>query len=90
METLNVCPSMLAEGFDTYSPAARKLLFDGKAVSHILDFDSPNNECRQRGICPACRTHIPFPKLKINAHLFGSLLTYSYLCKREVFTVVNI
>ena len=44
METLNVCPSMLAEGFDTYSPAACKLLFDGKEVSHILGFDSPNNE----------------------------------------------
>ena len=25
METLNVCPSTLAEGFDTYSPTARKL-----------------------------------------------------------------
>ena len=44
METLNVCPSTLAEGFNTYSSAARKLLFDGKAVSHILGFDSPNNE----------------------------------------------
>ena len=44
METLHVCPSTLAEGFDTYSPAARKLLFDGKEVSHILSFDSPNNE----------------------------------------------
>ena len=44
METLNVCPSTLAEGFDTYSPTARKLLFDGKVVSHILGFDSPNNE----------------------------------------------
>ena len=44
METLNVCPSTLAEGFDTYSPAARKLLFDSKVVSHILSFDSPNNE----------------------------------------------
>ena len=44
METLNVCPSTLAEGFDTYSPAACKLLFDGKEVSHILGFDSPNNE----------------------------------------------
>lgn len=44
METLNVCPSTLAEGFNTYSPAARKLLFDGKEVSHILPFDSPNNE----------------------------------------------
>ena len=44
METLNVCPSTLTEGFNTYSPAARKLLFDGKEVSHILGFDSPNNE----------------------------------------------
>ena len=44
MEAINVCPSTLAEGFDTYSPAARKLLFDGKEVSHILPFDSPNNE----------------------------------------------
>lgn len=44
METLHVCPSTLAEGFDTYSPAARKLLFDGREVSHILTFDSPNNE----------------------------------------------
>ena len=41
MEMLNVCPSTLAEGFNTYSSAARKLLFDGKAVSHILGFDSP-------------------------------------------------
>lgn len=39
---LSVCPSTLQEGFDTYSPAARKVLFDGKAVSHILSFDSPN------------------------------------------------
>lgn len=44
MEALHVCPSTLAEGFDTYSPAARKLLFDGKEVSHFLSFDSPNNE----------------------------------------------
>ena len=44
MENLNVCPSLLQEGFTTYSPAARKALFDGREVSHILDFDSPNNE----------------------------------------------
>lgn len=44
MENLNVCPSTLSVGFDTYSPAACKLLFDGKAVSHILPFDSPNND----------------------------------------------
>ena len=44
METLNVCPSTLAEGFSTYSPTALKLLFDGHTVSHVLSFDSPNNE----------------------------------------------
>lgn len=44
MGGLNVCPSSLKEGFDTYSPAARRLLFDGKEVSHLLDFDSPNND----------------------------------------------
>ena len=44
MDNIYVCPSTLAEGFYTYSPAARKLLFDGKEVSHILPFDSPNNE----------------------------------------------
>ena len=37
MEPLNVCPSTLAEGFDTYSPTARKLLFNGKEVSHITE-----------------------------------------------------
>ena len=44
MEKISVCPSTLAEGFDTYSPAACRLLFNGKEVSHILPFDSPNNE----------------------------------------------
>ena len=44
MIDLHVCPSTLQEGFDTYSPAAWKQLFDGKKVSHILAFDSPNND----------------------------------------------
>lgn len=44
MIQLNVCPSTLQEGFSTYSPDARKTLFDGKPVPHILDFDSPNND----------------------------------------------
>lgn len=44
MEELNICPSSLAEGFRTYSPAAVKLLFDGIPVSHVLPFSSPNNE----------------------------------------------
>lgn len=48
MEQLKVCPSTLAEGFDSYSPAALKLLFDGVSVSHILSFDSPNSEGSDR------------------------------------------
>ena len=43
MEALKVCPSTLAKGFDTYSPVAQKALFDGKKVSHVLQFDSPSN-----------------------------------------------
>ena len=44
MVKLKVCPSTLAEGFDSYSPAALRLLFDGAPVSHILPFASPNSE----------------------------------------------
>lgn len=33
MTKLNVCPSTLQKGYNTYSPAARKALFDGREVS---------------------------------------------------------
>ena len=39
MKTLTVCPATLQPGFDTYCPAARKALFDGKMVLPILDFE---------------------------------------------------
>ena len=48
MKVLSVCPSTLQEGYSTYSPAALRLLFDGQQVSHLLDFDSPNNEDSDR------------------------------------------
>ena len=35
MRPLTVCPSTLAPGFSTFCPLARRLLFDGKTVSHI-------------------------------------------------------
>lgn len=38
---IDVCPSLLTGGFKTYSPTALKLLFDGRKVSHNLDFGSP-------------------------------------------------
>ena len=44
MVEINVCPSTLQEGFTTYSPVARKQLFDEKEVFSILYCDSPNND----------------------------------------------
>ena len=41
MRPLTVCPSTLAPGFNTFCPLARRLLFDGKAVSHIFPGTSP-------------------------------------------------
>lgn len=41
---INVCPSTLKLGYSTYSPEACRRLFGGKQVSHLLDFDSPNND----------------------------------------------
>ena len=41
MIEIKVCPSTLAEGFNSYSPAARKVLFDGKMVLPYLLKPSP-------------------------------------------------
>ena len=38
MNTLNVCPGNLTPGFQEYSPACLRRLFDSKKVSPILDF----------------------------------------------------
>lgn len=38
---INICPATLSEGYETYSPIGLKRLFDGKKVSHILDYESP-------------------------------------------------
>ena len=40
-QEISVCPSSLIEGHSTYSRAALRKLFDGRQVSHILNFDSP-------------------------------------------------
>lgn len=41
---LDKCPSLLKEGFDTYSPVALKYLFSNVPVSHILPFSLPNQQ----------------------------------------------
>lgn len=44
MIEIKVCPSTLAEGFDSYSPNARKVLFDGKVVTPYLTEPSPSTD----------------------------------------------
>ncbi|MBQ8673170.1 MAG: HipA domain-containing protein [Bacteroides sp.] len=47
MKDLTVCPPILQEGYDTYSPIAQRTLFDGHAVSHIFSEPSPDTETVQ-------------------------------------------
>lgn len=47
MKELHICPSTLQEGYNTYSPAARKALFDGHAVSHVFSEPSPDTDTEQ-------------------------------------------
>lgn len=47
MKELNICPSTLQEGYDTYSPVARRLLFNGRAVSHIFSESGPDSETEE-------------------------------------------
>jgi serine/threonine-protein kinase HipA len=39
MPVIKYCPGTLAEGYDTYSPAFLRRMFQGKKVSHILPYD---------------------------------------------------
>lgn len=47
MKELDVCPSTLAPGYNTYSPRALRLLFDGKKVSHLFPSLSPLNNSQE-------------------------------------------
>lgn len=50
MNPITICPSTLAEGYDSYSPVAIKHLFDGRQVSPFLDYtpiDDDNNASNQ-------------------------------------------
>lgn len=50
MRKIDVCPGTLAAGFDTYSPLCLHKVFDGRKVSHLLDFSYGDN---QAGIASA-------------------------------------
>lgn len=38
---INYCPGTLKEGFDSYSPATLRNVFNGKKVNHILPYPAP-------------------------------------------------
>lgn len=44
MREITCCPSTLATGFTTYSPAACKKLFSGKKVNHIMKFSYDDDQ----------------------------------------------
>ncbi len=44
LSPVNYCPGTLKPGFNTYSPAALRQLFDGKRVSHILPYEAPRRD----------------------------------------------
>jgi serine/threonine-protein kinase HipA len=41
---IKYCPGTLAEGFNTYSRTCLKRVFQGKAVYHVLPYDSPTSD----------------------------------------------
>lgn len=41
--TINNCPGTLASGYNTYSQAALRRVFDNKKVNHVLDFSNNDN-----------------------------------------------
>ena len=72
MKKLNVCPSTLQKGYDTYSPAARKALFDGREVSHIFAGPSPDADSPEA--LDAIRTvHSETPAHRLSHHQSGVL-----------------
>jgi len=56
--SIPVCPGTLAEGFNTYSLKCRKEMFEGKRVSHILPFSSPQKENGQQQLFLENKTRI--------------------------------
>ena len=50
MKAIEVCPSTLRTGFDTYSPQAIKELFDGQPVSLFIDIDFEKESDQQQAM----------------------------------------
>ena len=86
---LHVCPSTLAESFDTYSPYARKVLFDGLKVLHCLHVPSPSSDAREAKEAVKNAGHISLsgaqPKFSM---VVGEDLTLRYTVEGEQGTYI--
>ena len=73
---IQVCPGTLAEGFTTYSLKCRKEMFNGKKVSHILPFSSPQKEDGQQKLFIENKTRISISGVqeKFSLKLAGNIL----------------
>ncbi len=73
---IQVCPGTLAEGFTTYSPKCRKEMFNGKRVSHILAFPSPQKNDDQQKLFLENKTRISISGVqeKYSLRLSGKIL----------------
>lgn len=54
---INHCPGTLAQGFTTYSRTCLNRVFRGKAVSHILPYDSPASDAETDELFEQNRKH---------------------------------
>ncbi|MEI6139174.1 MAG: HipA domain-containing protein [Mariniphaga sp.] len=55
---ITVCPGTLAKGFNTYSRTCLNRVFQGKAVSHVLPYDSPAANPEEEQLFEQNRKHM--------------------------------
>ena len=58
MNKIEVCPGTLSPGFNKYSQACIKHLFDGVNVSHILDFNYQDVLFWMKDVSESTNVHI--------------------------------
>lgn len=80
MEKLKICPSTLAIGYETYSPIARKRLFDGKNISPFLPYNPIEGKKKETEL---------FLKNQEHMSLSGVQTKYSLILRDNVFELSN-
>ena len=70
MKAIDVCPSTLAPGCTSYSPRAVKMLFDGVAVSPVIDIDFESERGQQQAMENMSNMSISGAQEKFSAVMF--------------------